>query len=91
MIKLRTTISVNPKLYEDAQPRIAARYCTNFSEYVEDLIKDDVKAAGVRISPELAAAKDVSRQAKAALHGETPVARKRRGSGNLKREQSKGG
>ena len=39
----RTSITVPAQLYEDAQPLMALRYCSNFSEYVADLIKQDVR------------------------------------------------
>lgn len=70
MTKYRTSISINEKLYNDAQPLIPLRYCTNFSEYVEDLIKEDVKAERERrriLAPGQRAAEDDLRKADAAI------------------------
>ena len=41
----RTSITLPTALLEAAKARIPAHYCNNFSEYVADLIRDDVKTA----------------------------------------------
>lgn len=38
----KTSISIDERLYHDAQQRFAAHYCANFSEYVTHLIKLDM-------------------------------------------------
>lgn len=44
----RTSITIPKRLFDDAQPLIAHHYCTNFSEYVTALIKQDVLEAEKR-------------------------------------------
>lgn len=83
----RTTISINAQLYEAAKPRIAARFCDNFSDYVEDLIREDVRRSRAEekfTSPELKAARQELRLAEAdLLLGQPdgkPATRKKRAS-----------
>jgi metal-responsive CopG/Arc/MetJ family transcriptional regulator len=43
MSSKRTNITVPEDLYEEALKRVKERYCTNFSSYVEVLIREDVE------------------------------------------------
>lgn len=81
----RTSISLNPQLYEAAQPRIAARFCKNFSKYVEDLIREDVRRSRAEAkftSPALKTARQAVRLAEADLllsqPEDKPLTRKKR-------------
>ncbi len=42
MSSKRTSITIPKRLFEAAQPLIPLRYCSNFSDYIADLIKQDV-------------------------------------------------
>lgn len=39
----KTSISIDERLYNDAQERFAEYYCSNFSEYVTALIREDMQ------------------------------------------------
>lgn len=39
----KTSISIDERLFNDAQERFAEYYCSNFSEYVTALIRQDMQ------------------------------------------------